>query len=120
MNFAIALENRARFRINIFRQRGEIGIVIRYFPSTIPQIDTLKLPSYLHDLMETKRGLILIVGATGSGKSTTLAAMIDHRNANSKSHILTIEDPIEFVHPYKQSIINQREVEIDTHSYTMH
>jgi len=117
MNFALSLENGARFRVNIFRQRGEIGMVIRYLPSKIPQIDELYLPTYLHNLMDTKRGMILIVGATGSGKSTTLAAMIDHRNSNYKSHILTIEDPIEFVHPYKQSVVNQREVEMDTHSY---
>ncbi len=105
------------FRINIFRQRGTISIVIRYVKNRIPGFDELKLPPVLLQLVMEKRGLVLIAGATGSGKSTTLAAMIDHRNSNKSGHILTIEDPIEYLFEHKQSIVNQREMHIDTQSY---
>ena len=117
LNFAIPLQGVGRFRANVFRQRGEVSMVIRYINSDIPDVEELGLPVLLRDLVMEKRGLILVVGATGSGKSTTLAAMIDHRNANAPGHILTIEDPIEFTHPHKKSVVGQREVGIDTHSY---
>ena len=117
-DFAIALaDGSARFRVNVFNQRGDVGMVLRRIPSQIPTVDQLKLPPILNDLIMHKRGLILMVGATGSGKSTTLAAMINHRNENSANHILTIEDPVEFSHPNIKSIVNQREVGVDTMSY---
>lgn len=116
-NFAISKKDVGRFRINVFRQRGEVGMVIRHIKTDIPSIDTLGLPPVLKDLILRKRGLILMVGATGSGKSTSLAAMIDHRNATTTGHILTLEDPIEFVHPHKKSVVDQREVGIDTLSF---
>ncbi len=106
-----------RFRVNVFTQRGTLAMCLRYVRAAIPRLDDLKMPPALADLMMHKRGLILMVGATGSGKSTTLAAMMNHRNENSASHLLTIEDPIEFVHPNKRSIVNQREVGQDTVSY---
>nr|WP_177207244.1 PilT/PilU family type 4a pilus ATPase [Methylophaga sulfidovorans] len=117
MNFAVPLKGVGRFRVNIFRQRGECSIVIRYIRTTIPTFDQIGLPDVLGDVVMEKRGLILVVGATGSGKSTTLASMIGHRNRNSSSHILTIEDPLEFVHKHERSIVQQREVGIDTLSY---
>jgi twitching motility protein PilU len=117
MNMAIAVKDAGRFRINVFKQRGEVGMVIRAIKSEIPSFDALKLPPVLRQLIMEPRGLILVVGATGSGKSTTLAAMLDYRNANTSGHILTIEDPIEFLHRHKKSIVNQREVGLDTHSY---
>ena len=117
-DFAIALEDgSARFRVNIFRQRGDVGMVLRLIPSGIPTIEQLGLPEILTEMILNKRGLILMVGATGSGKSTTLAAMINHRNNNMAGHILSIEDPVEFSHPNIMSIINQREVGVDTLSY---
>jgi len=117
-DFAIALEDgSARFRVNVFRQRGEVGMVLRLIPSKIPTVEELGLPEILNEMIMNKRGLILMVGATGSGKSTTLAAMINHRNQNSSVHILTIEDPVEFSHPNLKSILNQREVGVDTLSY---
>jgi len=116
-NFAIPLKDVGRFRVNVFRQRGETSIVIRYIQSEIPRIDKMNLPKVLEDIIMEKRGLVLVVGATGSGKSTTLASMIGYRNRNSNSHILTIEDPLEFIHQHDQSIIQQREVGIDTLSY---
>jgi twitching motility protein PilU len=117
-DFAIVLEDgNARFRVNVFRQRGEVSMVLRLIPTTIPTIDDYGLPPVLKDLSMHKRGLILMVGATGSGKSTTLAAMLNHRNENMAGHILTIEDPIEFSHANKRSIINQREIGVDTISY---
>ncbi|MCX4187814.1 PilT/PilU family type 4a pilus ATPase [Methylophaga sp. OBS4] len=117
MNFAVPLKGVGRFRVNIFRQRGECSIVIRYIKTKIPSFDDINLPTILGDVVMEKRGLVLVVGSTGSGKSTTLAAMIGHRNRNSSSHILTIEDPLEFVHHHERSIVQQREVGIDTLSY---
>jgi twitching motility protein PilU len=105
------------FRINIFRQRGTISLVIRFVRSTIPSFDQLRLPPVLLDIVSERRGLVLIAGATGSGKSTTLAAMIDHRNATRSGHILTIEDPIEYLFQHKQSLVNQREIGVDTQSF---
>lgn len=116
-DFAIPLGDVARFRVNVFRQRGEVGMVLRQIPNKIPTMDQLGVPDILSELIMHKRGLILMVGATGSGKSTTLAAMINHRNENMSGHILTIEDPVEFSHPNLKSIVNQREVGVDTHSY---
>ena len=116
-DFAIPLADKARFRVNVFRQRGEVGMVLRRIPNEIPTLDKLGVPDILKELILNKRGLILMVGGTGSGKSTTLAAMINHRNQNMSGHILTIEDPVEFSHPNIKSIINQREVGVDTQSY---
>lgn len=117
-DFAISLPDKsARFRVNVFRQRGEVSMVLRRIPSEIPTIDELALPEVLKALVMHKRGLILMVGATGSGKSTTLAAMVNERNQKMTGHILTIEDPIEFSHPNFKSIINQREVGVDTMNY---
>ena len=116
-NMAIAVKDAGRFRVNVFKQRGEVGMVIRAIKSEIPTIDQLKLPQVLKDIVMEPRGLVLVVGSTGSGKSTALAAMIDHRNANNTGHILTIEDPIEFLHKHKKSIVNQREVGLDTHAF---
>ncbi len=117
MNLAITIAGVGRFRINIFQQRNEVSIVARNIVTEIPKFDDLKLPPVLKDVIMTKRGLVLFVGATGSGKSTSLAALIDHRNSNSGGHIITIEDPIEYVHKHKKSIINQREVGVDTRSF---
>ena len=116
-NMAIAVKDAGRFRVNVFKQRGEVGMVIRAIKSEIPNIEALKLPDVLKEVITAPRGLVLVVGATGSGKSTSLAAMIDYRNTNSSGHILTIEDPIEFLHRHKRSIVNQREVGLDTHTY---
>ena len=116
-NFAIPLKDVGRFRVNVFRQRGQISIVIRFIQTQIPHFEEMKLPKVLGDIIMEKRGLVLVVGATGSGKSTSLAAMIGHRNRNSASHILTIEDPLEFIHTHEKSIVQQREVVIDTLSY---
>ena len=116
-NFAIGRKDVGRFRVNVFRQRGEVGMVIRHIKTDIPSLEQLGLPAILKELILRKRGLILMVGATGSGKSTSLASMIDHRNANETGHIITIEDPIEFVYAHKKSIVDQREVGIDTLSF---
>jgi len=105
------------FRVNIFRQRGTISLVIRYVRSNVPPYEDLKLPPVLLNLIMEKRGLVLVAGSTGSGKSTTLAAMIDYRNANRSGHILTIEDPIEYLFEHKQSVVNQREIGVDTVNY---
>ena len=117
IDLAYQAEGIARFRVNVFTQRGTLAMVMRYVKSQVPQLDTLGVPEVLKDMVMQKRGLILMVGATGSGKSTTLAAMINHRNENAAGHILTIEDPIEYVHPNRRSIINQREVGQDPESY---
>lgn len=117
LNMAIALQDAGRFRVNVFKQRGEVGMVIRAIRSVIPSIEELNLPPVLKDIIMTPRGLVLIVGSTGSGKSTSLASMIDYRNTTSTGHILTIEDPIEYLHKHKQSIVNQREVGLDTHAF---
>ncbi|MES2674304.1 MAG: PilT/PilU family type 4a pilus ATPase [Pseudomonadota bacterium] len=117
MNLAISIHGVGRFRINIFKQRNEVSIVARNINTTIPQFDDLGLPDILKDVVMSKRGLVLFVGGTGSGKSTSLAALIDHRNSSSGGHIITIEDPVEFVHKHKKSVINQREVGVDTRSY---
>ena len=117
LNMAIAVKDAGRFRINVFKQRGEVGMVIRAIKSEIPSIEQLKLPPILKDIIMEPRGLVLVVGSTGSGKSTSLAAMIDHRNSSTSGHILTIEDPIEFLHKHKKSIVNQREVGLDTHAF---
>lgn len=117
MNLAISKEGIGRFRVNIFKQRNTISMVIRNIVTDIPSFESLKLPPILKKLVMVKHGLILFVGGTGSGKSTSLASLIDFRNTHSAGHIITIEDPIEFVHTHKKSIINQREVGVDTDSY---
>lgn len=116
-NFAISPPNIGRFRVNAFMQRGCVGMVFRVIPNKIPTIDGLQLPQILKSLVMNKRGLIILVGGTGSGKSTTLAAMLDWRNEHSKGHIITVEDPIEFVHQHKNCIITQREIGLDTDSW---
>ena len=116
-NFAISLSGVGRFRVNALQQRASAGMVIRVIRTSIPKLQDLGVPALLGELSMTKRGLLIMVGATGSGKSTTLAAMIDHRNENSKGHIITIEDPIEFTHNHKKCIITQREVGVDTDSW---
>jgi len=117
MNLSYLDRNVGNFRINIFRQRGTISLVIRYVRSSVPPFEELRLPSVLLNLVMEKRGLVLVTGATGSGKSTTLAAMIDYRNNNRTGHILTLEDPIEYLFEHRQSIVNQREIGIDTQGY---
>ena len=116
-NFAISLPGVSRFRVNAFTQRGSVGVVLRVIRSEIPKLEDLNLPSVLKDISMTKRGLVIFVGATGSGKSTSLAAMVGYRNENSFGHIITIEDPIEFVHNHKNCIVTQREVGVDTENY---
>ena len=117
MNLATSISGVGRFRVNIFVQRNDVAIVARNIVTEIPNYKDLGLPDILTETIMTKRGLVLFVGATGSGKSTSLAALIDHRNSNSSGHIITIEDPVEFVHKHKKSVINQREVGVDTRSY---
>jgi twitching motility protein PilU len=117
MNLALDLKAIGRFRLNVYRQRGEVAIVARYVKTKIPSIEELNLPAILKDLIMTPRGLILVVGSTGSGKSTTLASMLDYRNEHRTGHMLTIEEPVEFVHTHKQSIVDQREIGLDTLSY---
>ena len=117
MNLALALGARGRFRANLFRQRGVPGIVVRLVKTQIKSLSDLGHPPAIARVMGQKRGLVLVVGGTGSGKSTTLAAMIDHRNANETGHIITVEDPVEFIHPHKKCIVTQREVGLDTLSY---
>jgi twitching motility protein PilU len=117
IDFAVSEAGLGRFRVNVFMQRGSPSMVMRYISAEMPRLENLGLPEMLPDLMKVKRGLVLMVGATGSGKSTTLAAMVNHRNDNFSDHIVTIEDPIEFLHSNKKSIVNQREVGLDTRSY---
>ena len=117
MNLALYYKELGRFRVNIFRQRGNVGLVFRHIKAEIQTVEQLRLPQIMKDIAMTKRGLVLVVGATGSGKSTTLAAMIDHRNSVHPGHIVTVEDPIEFVHNHKKSLITQREVGFDTLSF---
>ncbi|MDQ6989988.1 MAG: PilT/PilU family type 4a pilus ATPase [Mariprofundaceae bacterium] len=114
MNLAIAYDGMGRFRVNVFRQRGDVGMVIRKITTDVPTLEQLNLPDIFKEIIMNKRGLIIMVGATSSGKSTSLAAMIDHRNRNSAGHIITIEDPIEFVHQHRKSVVTQREVGTDT------
>jgi len=117
MTLALAYEGLGRFRVNVFRQRGNVGLVIRQIKAEIMTIDQLQLPPILKNIAMSKRGLALVVGGTGSGKSTSMAAMIDHRNVQSPGHIISVEDPIEFIHSHKKSIVNQREIGLDTHSF---
>jgi twitching motility protein PilU len=116
-NFAIAPPNVGRFRVNAFIQQGKVGMVLRVIPAILPTIDGLGVPQVLKEVAQSKRGLCIMVGATGSGKSTTLAAMVDWRNENSYGHIITIEDPVEFVHAHKNCIVTQREVGLDTDNW---
>lgn len=116
-NFAISLPGVSRFRVNAFTQRGSVGVVLRVIRTDIPEFADLDLPPILKDVAMTTRGLVIFVGATGSGKSTSLAAMVGYRNENSKGHIITIEDPIEFIHNHRNCIVTQREIGVDTESY---
>ena len=116
-NFAISIPGLSRFRVNVFMQQRSVGMVIRTIAAEIPNFEKLGLPPILKEVIMNKRGLVLVVGGTGSGKSTTLAAMIDQRNRTSPGHIITVEDPVEYVHQSKMSLITHREVGIDTHSW---
>src|SRR5580698_7048272 len=116
-NFSMAIPDLARFRVNVFVQQLNVGMVIRTIPNDMPSFEQLGLPETFKEIVMTKRGMVLVVGATGSGKSTSLAAMIDHRNRSTPGHIITVEDPVEFVHQSHQSLITHREVGIDTHSW---
>lgn len=117
MNLSLSLSDVGRFRVNIYRQRGDVAMAVRYVSNNIPSIEQLNMPPILKDLIMLPRGLILCVGAAGSGKSTTLASMIDYRNQERTGHILTIEEPIEYIHSHKRSVVDQREVGFDTKSY---
>ncbi len=117
IDFAISESGLGRFRVNVFHQRGNVSMVLRYITAELPTLAELGMPVQMEELVMLRRGLVLMVGATGSGKSTTLAAMLNHRNEKTSSHIITIEDPIEFLHPNKKSIVNQREIGLDTKSY---
>ncbi|MFC5576893.1 PilT/PilU family type 4a pilus ATPase [Lysobacter niabensis] len=116
-NFAIAVPGVSRFRVNVFVQQGQVGMVVRTIAAEIPNFDKLRLPPILQDVVMNKRGLVLVVGGTGSGKSTSLAAMIDHRNRTSAGHIITVEDPVEYAHVSQKSLVTHREVGVDTHSW---
>ncbi|MBK8283503.1 MAG: PilT/PilU family type 4a pilus ATPase [Ahniella sp.] len=117
MNLALGMPTIGRFRVNVYRQRGELALALRYITNHIPSLQELNLPTVLHELIMIPRGLVLVVGSTGSGKSTTLASMIDYRNSVRTGHILTVEEPIEYVHEHKKSMVDQREVGLDTMSY---
>ena len=117
MNMALSLAGIGRFRVNVFKQRGDVAMVIRYINTDIPSIESLGIPEVLTKVVMANRGLMLFIGGTGMGKSTTQAALIDHRNRNSRGHIITIEDPIEFIHQHKNCIVNQREIGMDTHGW---
>jgi twitching motility protein PilU len=117
MNLALYYSALGRYRVNVMRQRGVVGLVIRQIKSNIPTMDELDLPAVMKEIGMSKRGLVLFVGATGSGKSTSLAAMVDYRNSNQAGHIITVEDPIEFVHSHKKSLVTQREIGVDTENY---
>jgi twitching motility protein PilU len=116
-NFAISPQGIGRFRVNVFVQQGAVGAVLRRIITRIPTLDELDLPPVLKDVAMTKRGLVIVVGATGSGKSTTLAAMVNHRNMNSRGHIVTVEDPVEYVHPHGRCVVTHREIGVDTESW---
>ena len=118
IDFAVSRSGIGRFRVNVFQARGQVSMVLRYIKSDLPDLDELGMPPILKELVMFRRGLVLMVGASGNGKSTTLAGMINYRNEKTSSHILTIEDPIEFMHTNKKSIINQREIGLDTRSYS--
>ncbi|UCE31625.1 MAG: PilT/PilU family type 4a pilus ATPase, partial [Burkholderiales bacterium] len=117
VNFAISPTGIGRFRVNAFMQQGHVGLVLRTIETKIPVLEDLRLPAVLADIVMTKRGLVIVVGATGSGKSTTLAAMVGYRNEHSHGHVVTIEDPVEYVHPHKNCIVTHREVGVDTESW---
>ncbi len=117
LNLALSRTGVGRFRVNLFRQRNEVGMVARHIKAIIPDMDALNLPTILQSVIMQQRGLVLVVGATGSGKSTTLASLIDYRNRHASGHIISIEDPIEFIHRHHRSLVNQREVGVDTDSY---
>jgi len=117
MNLALSERGIGRFRVNIFKQRNQVGMVVRHIKTDIPSPENLQLPEILKKIVMQPRGLVLFVGSTGTGKSTTMASLVDYRNTKTGGHIITIEDPIEFIHQHKKSIVNQREVGIDTHSY---
>jgi len=116
-NFAISPQGIGRFRVSCFLQQGAVGAVLRQIVTKIPTVEELELPQILQDIAMTKRGLVIVVGATGSGKSTTLASMVGHRNDNSRGHIMTVEDPVEYVHPHRRCVVTQREVGVDTDSW---
>lgn len=118
-NFAVSVPNVSRFRVNAYIQRGSASLVIRQISTNIPSLDQLQMPPILNDLVLAKRGLVMLVGATGQGKSTTMAALVDHRNENVDGHIITIEDPVEFIHTHKRSLVSQREVGTDTESFAI-
>jgi len=117
VNFSLNFPDVARFRVSAFTQRGSAGMVLRLIQQRIPTLDELNLPPILQDIAMSKRGLVIFLGGTGCGKTTSMAAMVDHRNAHSREHIITIEDPIEFFHRHKQSLVDQREIGVDTESY---
>lgn len=118
-NFAVSVPNVSRFRVNAYIQRGSASMVIRQISTNIPSLEELRMPPVLKDLVMAKRGLVMLVGATGQGKSTTMAALVDHRNSNADGHIITIEDPVEFIHSHKRCLVSQREVGTDTESFAI-
>src|SRR5947199_201471 len=119
LDMAYGVAGLGRFRVNVFQQRGNVGLVLRVVPTKIRSLEELNMPPVISSICEERRGLVLVTGTTGSGKSTTLAAMIDKINATRADHIITIEDPVEFLHRDKKSFVNQREVEVDTHNFSV-